>query len=95
MREHLESFERQTGRLHPVLADAPVLPDGLGPLWRDFMAMHSTRSSTGFSPMRISYADLEAYQRVEGVRLAPWQVEAIKRADAAYLDHHAKTRKAN
>lgn len=91
MREHLESYERQTGRQHPMLADAPVLPAGAEQLWRDFMALHLTRGSNGFGPARISFGDLDAYQRVQGVKLPAWQVDAIRRADSAYLLHYAET----
>lgn len=93
MREHLESYERQTGRVHPMLAEAPGLPEGLVPLWNDFMALHEARGSAGFGPARLSYADIDAYQRVNGTRFVPWQIAALRRADSAYMTHYAETHK--
>lgn len=91
LREHLESIHRQTGVMPDALADAVTLPDGCEMLWRDFLALHGTRASTGFGPARIGYSDLDAYQRVQGCRLPAWQIEAIRRADNAYLAHYAET----
>lgn len=93
LREHLESYERQTGQIHPRLAEAPMLPPGCEQLWRDFMDLHGARGFTGFGPARITFVDLDAYQRVQGVRLSPWQIDAIRRADNAYLTHYAETHK--
>lgn len=91
LREHLESYERQSGRRHPILAEAPELPPGCGSLWGDFMSLHTTRGSNGFGPARISFSDIDAYQRIRRVTLEPWEIDAIRRADAAYIAHHAET----
>lgn len=77
-----------------MIADAPALPVGCGLLWRDFMALHNGRGSSGYGPAPISYRDLQAFQEVEGVRLEPWEVRAIRRADVAYLEQRAKDTKA-
>jgi hypothetical protein len=74
-----------------MLADAPRLPSGCEQLWRDFMALHNSRGFTGFGPARITFVDIDAFQRVQGVRLPAWQIDAIRRADNAYLAHHAET----
>lgn len=74
-----------------MLAGAPKLPAGCDQLWADFMALHHSRSFTGFGPMRITFADIDAFQRVQGFRLPAWQIDAIRRADNAYLAHHAET----
>lgn len=93
LREHLQSWQRQTGRVPEQLADAPRLPVGCEPLWRDFLALHSTRGSNGFGPERITFPALDAYQRLYGVRFAAWEIEAIRAADAAYIAHTAQQRK--
>jgi hypothetical protein len=36
----------------------------------------------------ISYSDMDAFQRLHGVKLAPWQVEAIELVDALWLAQH-------
>lgn len=91
LRDHLESWERQTGQVHPVLVAAPCLPSGCEQLWADFLALHNGRGFTGFGPARISFSDIDAFQRVKGIRLPAWQIDAIRRADNAYLLHHSDT----
>lgn len=94
VREHLEAIQRQTGFTPDALAFAPSLPDGLEPLWHDFSALHNGRGSNGFGPSQITFSEIDAYQRVIGIRFAPWQLDAIRRADAAYLNHYAEQRRA-
>lgn len=91
LRDHYEILAERTGRTVREIHGAPDLPDGCSMLWRDFIAMHGARGSTGFGPMRITWADLDAFQRVMGIRLAPWELEAIRRADGAYLESRAKS----
>lgn len=93
MREHLENWERQTGQSHPMLSGARSLPAGCEQLWRDFIALSGTRGSTGFGPSRISFSDIDAFQRVKSVTLPAWQIEAIRRADNAFLAHYAESNK--
>jgi hypothetical protein len=80
----------RTGRTVQDLHGGPELPDGCEMLWRDFMAMHGARGSSGFGPLRITWLDIDAYQRIMGVRFAPWEIEAMHRADTAYLASRAK-----
>lgn len=69
-----------------MLFDAPVLPHGLEELWAVFLELHTCRGSTGMGPQRITYMDVDAFQRVSGVSLKAWERDAIRRADQAYLD---------
>lgn len=83
--DHLRSVERQTGETPKMLLDGPKCPDECADLWLIFGELHACRGSNGFGPMRISYGDLDAYQRVTGTSLARWELEAIRLADRAYL----------
>lgn len=94
MREHLEAYRRQTGKVHPQILDAPRLPDGCEYLWRDFLNLHRSRGHSGFGASGISHSDIDAFQRVEKVELPAWQIRAIFAADAAYLDVQAESTKA-
>lgn len=85
LRAHLESYERQTGKVHPMLVDAPPLPGGCEQLWLDFLALHGCRGSNGFGPSRISWRDLADWQSVTGSRLGQWQIDAIRKADDAFM----------
>lgn len=91
--EHYKAIERMTGKPHPRLADAPRLPEGCEALWTWFNELHGSRGSNGFGPSRISFVDIDAWQRVTGLRLAPWELDAIRRADNAYLADHASRQK--
>lgn len=73
-----------------MLANAPKLPDGCEQLWADFVSLHDCRGSTGFGPMRVTFADLDAWQRVTGNKLQAWEIDAIRRADNAYLADYAE-----
>lgn len=85
MREHLASVARQTGRLPQRLAEARALPEGLEQLWEDFIDLHGCRQNHGFGPSRITFMDIDAWQRVNHVTLPPWQIAAIRAADNAFL----------
>lgn len=95
IKEHLLSAYRRTGVLPAALADAPRLPEGCEPLWLDFLALHGSRGSTMSGAARISFADIDAYQRVSGTVLQPWEVDAIRGADSAYLSVQAEQRGAD
>lgn len=93
VREHLQAAYERSGIMPDALAAACDVPEGLETLWADFMAMHGSRGSSGFGPMRIGFAEIDAYQRVHGIRFQPWELDAIRRADNAYLVHYAETHK--
>lgn len=78
-------YERATGKPHKRLLDVRELPEGCEALWMDFLELHGCRGSTGFGPMRITYLDIDAWERVNRVKLPAWQIEAIRKADSAYL----------
>lgn len=86
---HLRASERQTGRVHPMIADAPSLPVGCAQLWQDFCELHGSRGSTGFGAARITFADLAAWQDVRGVKLGQWEVDCIRQTDDMWLAEFA------
>lgn len=85
--DHLRAVEQQTGQTPQMLLDAPRLPEGCEQLWPIFNELHSCRGNNGFGPVRITYGDIDAFQRVSGLRLQPWELAAVRRADQAYLNH--------
>ena len=93
MREHLQTAYERSGIIPEALALASAVPEGCEQLWSDFMALHLSRGSTGFGPARIAFADIDAFERVNRVKLDPWELDAIRRADNAYLVHYAETHK--
>jgi len=88
--EHLLAAQEQTGQTPQMLLDAPPLPAGCEELWQVFNELHACRGNFGFGPVRITYADIDSFQRVSGVTLQPWELSAIRKADAAYLRQWAE-----
>jgi hypothetical protein len=78
------AFEERNGRKHEML-EGHELPAGCLHLWADFLELHSARSNNGMAPGRISFADIDAWERVAGVLLEPWEIEAIRRADSKVM----------
>lgn len=85
--------QRQTGIVPQRLADAPKLPKGLSALWGNFLELHNARGSSGLGVNRITFNDIDAWQRVNGYRFERWEREAIRKADDAYLAHSASIKK--
>ncbi len=89
---HLEAAWRQSGVKPETLAEAPLLPPACEGLWRGFLELHACRCSGGMGPSRITYMDIDAYQRVTGMKFDPWELEAIRQTDAAILSDHEERR---
>jgi len=87
--DHLLAVEEKSGQTPQVLLDAPACPPGCEELWRIFGELHSCRGNNGFGPTRITYSDLDAFQRVSGIVLQPWELDAIRAADRAFLNDWA------
>lgn len=87
------AYERATGEVHDFMETAPTLPPGLVPLWGDFIDLHTTRGVGMAGPARIGFGDILAWQTVTGSTLEPWEIEAIRKADDAYISHCAKVAK--
>lgn len=49
-----------------------------------FWELHLSRQA-GFGPCAILYSEVEAWQRLIGKRLMPWQVRLLKLLDGLYL----------
>ena len=82
--EHLRLVEEKTGRTPQALLDAPALPEGCEELWRVFRELSDCRAWP-FGPQRITFADIDSFQRVTGIVLKPWELKAVRRADKAFL----------
>lgn len=89
LREHLAAYEERTGRPHQTMLDAPPLPEGCRQLWRTWNDLRGSVSS-GMGIGRISYAEMGAYQELTGHILAPWEVDAIRKVDRAFVIARSK-----
>ena len=93
MLQHLQLIWEKSGVCPALIANAPKLPDGCDQLWHDFLELHDSRGSTGFGPMRITFSDLHAWQTMRGLRLQGWELDAIRRADNAWLKDYGERQK--
>ena len=68
----------------------PPFPNAGNHLWLWFMDLCRSRSASGFGPQGIPYTELKAWSSLNGIKLAPWEVETLRALDAAYLAASAK-----
>jgi hypothetical protein len=63
----------------------PPFPRALGYLWRVYLRLRR-RAETGFAGSQpVSMQDIDAFVRLTGLRLAPWECELLEALDDAYL----------
>jgi len=86
---HLQTVWDKTGKEPEMLANAPALPIGCASLWADFLELHASRGSTGWGAARITFVDLEAWQRVRGTQLSAWEIDCILKADNLWMNEFA------
>lgn len=82
--DHLAVVARMTGR--SLNDNLPKLPREMRYLWRAFTSLHRARGSNGWGPSPIAWSEIESFCRLTGVALDPWEVEAIRALDEAFLD---------
>jgi len=91
-RDHIESYQQQTG----------VIPEGWEPvecpacmryLWGYFLEMNCRRTSTGFGINPISHEALDAWQRLRGIKLLPFEIRALDALESAFLLSRNKAKK--
>lgn len=57
------------------------------------MRLHHRRGSNGMGANPISWNDLDAFTRLSGFTLAPWEIEIMEMLDGVYFTEQAKTHK--
>jgi hypothetical protein len=60
--------------------ETPPFPFELEHVWPAFCRLNARRQS-GFSIEPIAWSDLDAFIRLTGVRLAPWEIQLIEMLD--------------
>lgn len=66
------------------------MPAELAYLWRTFLRLSARRGSNGFGANAIGWTDIDAFCRLSGFRLAPWEVEVIEDLDDLWRSEQAK-----
>lgn len=83
MADHLAVVAKVTGR--KIEDNSPVLPREARYLWTTFVSLHRARTSSGFGPNPITWTEIDAYCRLNGTALDPWEVEAVRALDDTYM----------
>jgi hypothetical protein len=89
LRDHLESVWRQSGN-RPEQLEAVECPSEIKYLWFYFCQLHARRGSSGMGPNPISYAEIEAWSRLQHVKLSAFEVGVLDRLEALYLKRAAE-----
>ena len=73
--------------------EADTLPAAGVALWDVFVELQSERESGMNGAGRIPLTSIEAWTRLNGVELTPWEVTTLKAMDGAVLGVWAENRK--
>jgi hypothetical protein len=87
LRQHLQRLAANTGR-----ADERLFiecPAGCKAIWSVFAHLGRTRPR-GMGASGIAFAEIEAWQRLTGVQLSPWELDALTEIDARVLAQAGK-----
>ena len=74
--------------------EPPPLPDVVAPVWEWFAEISARRGAGAFGPAPIAWAELEAWERRNAMRLKPHEVEWIFALDRLALEHQAPAKDA-
>lgn len=83
LRAHLQAAHAAGAPLDARLASTP--PPAARALWHAFVELAGARPA-GMGVSAIPFGELEAWQRLHGVRFTPWEVETIVAMDHAALN---------
>ena len=69
------------------------MPEGAEYLWTMFLDLSRSRMFTDVGPLGIPYSEIDAWARLNGRSLAPWEVATLRDLDGAFLTVTAKLRR--
>ncbi|PWE57665.1 hypothetical protein DEM27_00175 [Metarhizobium album] len=66
--------------------NCPPLPAALSFLWEIYLRLRSRKSTDGMGNAQpIEWSDFDAFNRLSGLRLQPWEIELLETLDNIYL----------
>ena len=80
LRDHLLAAARAGHAVELLERRAPA---GTSPLWDAFASLASARQNGAAIPA----SEIDAWQRIHGVRLTPWEVDTLVAMDRACINH--------
>lgn len=85
LRDHLLAEARATGRRNPLLE--VTVPLGGEGVFHDYASLAKTKPDGMSGAGPITHCEIEAYTRLMGIMLTPWEVETI-----TMMDHAARVK---
>lgn len=85
--DHLAVVARARGR--KLDDNGPPLPREMRYLWRTFLSLHRARGSNGWGANPIAWSEIDAFCRLTGTALDPWEVDAVRAVDEAFIESSA------
>lgn len=82
---HLEAGAARGDKLAQAELDGPALPEALTYLWELYFEIAAARGGNGFGMNPVGWHDLDAWQRVTGTRLTPFERGTLLEIDRLYL----------
>ena len=81
---HLQRLRAATGRVDSDLAESlRPLPRAVAHLWEAFVQLSATRTPAADGMGPITCLELEAWARLQGVALTPWEADTLLAMDRA------------
>jgi len=80
LRDHLLAAQRNGNYTHPLLVAEP-LPHGGELLWQALTELSAARPQGMSSAGAVPFSEIEAWQRLNGVRFTPWELETLLAMD--------------
>jgi hypothetical protein len=68
----------------------PGCPAGALHVWGWFLELNRRRPAGGMGPGSIGHQDILAWCRLRGIRLAPWELDALDDVEMAWMQAQAK-----
>ena len=89
--DHLIQVEEATGRSHVPDVEIPLHGSHI---WDWFWTLSNARGSSGFGASPLCFTEIRAWIEVTGVSVHPWEIDAIRAMDGAYMQAQAEMSKA-
>lgn len=80
-----EALDQQFAEITP-----PTLVPVGGYIMTKFLEISAARSNGQNGPLPINYTELKAYADLSDDEFEPWEVDAIRLLDAAFIDEFSK-----
>lgn len=80
----LRDIYQQTGVLAAELSELPAVPLEVSHLWTWFCELGAARQ-VGMDANAISWSDMHAYFALKRIAPEPWELDAIRALDDAYM----------